>query len=131
MNSIDEARQYFSQDKFATDATDIVIEDCRENYSKCSFKVCDKHKNAVGSVMGGAIYTLADFSFAVASNYSGIPTVTTTSNISFLSAPKGDTLIAECTAIKEGRRMCFYNIRVTDNLDTLVATVSVSGMHLG
>ncbi len=131
MNNINEAREYFSNDKFATDAAGIIIEECKEQYSKCSMKIMPIHKNAVGQVMGGAIYTLADFSFAVASNFAGVPTVTTTSSISFLCSAKGDTLLAECRPIKEGKRMCFYQVEITDNLGSLVAIVSISGIHLG
>ena len=66
MTKLEEARQIFAADKYATDASGIVIEEVGENYAKCSMKLTDVHRNAFGGVMGGAIYTLADFTFAVA-----------------------------------------------------------------
>ncbi len=131
MNSIEEARAFFAKDIYATETTGIVIEDCSDNYAKCSLKVNASHTNATGHVMGGAIFTLADFTFAVASNFSGTPTVTTMSNISYISSPRGDTLYSEAKLVKNGKRICFFNIDIFDNLGNMIATVSVTGTHLG
>ncbi len=131
MNSIEEAREFFSKDIYAVETTGIVIEDCAENYAKCSLKVNESHTNATGHIMGGAIFTLADFTFAVASNFGGTPTVTTMSNISYLSSPKGDILYSEAKLVKNGKRICFFNIEITDNLGNMIATVSATGTHLG
>lgn len=131
MNNVDEAREYFSNDIYATETTGIVIEDCNENYAKCSLKTEKKHHNATGHIMGGAIYTLADFTFAVAANYCDFPTVTTMSNICYLSSPKGDTLYSEARLIKSGKRVCFFEISITDDLDNKIATVHITGSHLG
>lgn len=131
MTDIEEAREYFSNDIYATETTGIVIEECGENYAKCSLKTDRRHQNATGHVMGGAIYTLADFTFAVAANFSCFPTVTTMSNISYLASPKGDTLYSEAKLIKNGKRVCFFEIEISDNLGTAVAVVNVTGSHLG
>ena len=80
--------------------------------------------------MGGAIFTLADFVFAVATNTRESVTVTTTSQISYLSAPKGKVLYGESRLLKDGRRNCFYEINITDELGTFVAVVSTTGVHL-
>ena len=66
---MDEARKMFAKDRFATEQTGAVIEEVAPNYAKCSMQIMDQHRNAYGGVMGGAIYTLADFAFAVASNF--------------------------------------------------------------
>ena len=81
--------------------------------------------------MGGVMFTLADFTFAVAANFEQPITVSVVANISNLSSPKGDTLISESRLIKDGKRNCFYEIDVKDNLGTLVSTVSITGAHLG
>ena len=128
--TLEEAREYFANDKFATEAAGITIEDVAENYSKCSFKIKDIHKNAVGQVMGGAIFTLADFAFAVATNSSEKITVTAVSQISYLGTAKGDTLIAETRLIKDGKRSCFFEIVINDELGNNVAVVTSNGIHL-
>ncbi len=128
--TLQEAREYFANDKFATEATGIQIDEVSENYAKCSFKIEEKHKNAVNQVMGGAIFTLADFTFAVATNSFGNVTVTAVSQISYLGTAKGDTLIAETKLIKNGKRSCFFEVIINDNLGNPVAIVSSNGMHL-
>lgn len=131
MYKLDEARAFFANDRYATIATGIEIDEIGENYAKCSMKITENHLNAVGHVMGGVAYTLADFVFAVSTNFEKPATVTTVSQISYLSAPKGKVLIGESKCLKDGRRNCFYEITITDDLGTKVAVVMTSGAHLG
>ncbi|MBP5464296.1 MAG: PaaI family thioesterase, partial [Treponema sp.] len=84
-----------------------------------------------GGVMGGAIFTLADYTFAVASNFRQPQTVSVTSQINFIGRAKGKSLTAESQLIKDGRTTCLYGISVTDELGTKVAFVTISGMKLG
>ena len=128
--TLEEARVFFKGDVYATGVTGAVIEDCRPGYAKCSLVLRPDHRNAVGQVMGGVLFTLADFTFAVAANNSGPLTVTAVSQISFLSAARGSVLTAETRLVKDGKRSCYFQIDITDDLGTLVATVSSSGMHL-
>lgn len=130
MTDLEKAREFFQKDVYAMETTGISLDEVGERYAKCSLKVDSRHVNATGHVMGGAIFTLADFTFAVATNFNQPLTVTTVSNISFLGSPKGDTLISESKLIKDGKRSCFYEITVKDNLDNPVAVVSACGTHL-
>lgn len=131
MTKLEEARNFFEKDIYATQTTGIEIDAVGKNYAKCSFKIEDKHRNAVGQVMGGAIYTLADFVFAVATNFEEkTPTVTTVSQISYLGIAKGDVLVGESRLVKDGKRVCFYEILISDDLGNRVAIVSTSGTHL-
>lgn len=128
--TLEQARAFFKGDIYATEVTGIVIDDCGPNYAKCSLVVQPKHRNAANQVMGGVLFTLADFAFAVAANSGGTMTVTAVSQISFLSAARGSTLFAETRLIKDGKRSCFFQTDIVDDLGTLVATVTSSGMHL-
>ena len=94
-------------------------------------KLTEDHKNAYGGIMGGAIYTLADLAFAVASNFEQpVPAVSLTSQASFLAMTKGDVLYAESKLLKNGRRNCFYEVRVYDDLGKDIAMISFTGAHL-
>lgn len=128
--TLEETRTFFKGDVYATEVTGIGIDACGPNYAKCSLTLEPKHRNAAGQVMGGVLFTLADFAFAVAANNSGPLTVTAVSQISFLSAARGSVLTAETRLVKDGKRSCYFQIDITDDLGTLVATVSSSGMHL-
>ena len=130
MTDLEEARSIFIKDTYAMITTGIEIDEVGEKYAKCSLKLDERHCNATGQVMGGVMYTLADFVFAVAANFKQSVTVTTVSQISYLGTVQGDILYGESKLIKDGKRNCFYQIMVTDNLGTEIAVVSVNGVHL-
>lgn len=128
MKTIEEVREIFSKDRFATENY-AVIDEIGKNYAKCSMEINDRHKNAMGGVMGGVAFTLADFAFAVATNWELMNTVSISSNIAYLGAVKGKKLIAEAHMIKDGRTTCYYNINVDDELGNKVAVVTITGLH--
>ena len=129
-NDLEEARKFFSGDLYATKTTGIVIDEVGNHYAKCSLQLNEGHKNAYGGVMGGAIFTLADYTFAVASNFRQPQTVSVTSQINFVGMAKGTSLVAESVLIKDGRSTCLYTINIQDNLGNKVAFVTISGMKL-
>ena len=131
MSRLDEAREMFSKDLYATKLSGITIEEVGENYSKCAMKLTDDHKNAYGGIMGGAIYTLADLAFAVASNFDKpASTVSLVGTATFLSMTRGSILYAEASLIKDGKTNCFYDVRVYDDLGRDIAVVSFTGAHI-
>ena len=83
MKSLEEIREFFSRDRYATESG-AVIEEAGEKYAKCSIELGPMHRNAVGGVMGAVYYTLADFTFAVATNAQVPGTVSLDGSITFL-----------------------------------------------
>ena len=130
MSDLEKAREFFGQDFYATKATGIVIEEVGEHFARCSFEITRNHQNAYGGVMGGATFTLADYTFAVASNFNQPHTVSVTSQINYIGMAKGKKLIAEANCIIDGRSTCLYEINITDDLGTKIAFVTISGMKL-
>lgn len=124
--TIDEVRERFSHDRFAT-VNGAVIDEIGEGYAKCSMTLNETHRNALGAVMGGAIFTLADFAFAVASNWNKNPQVSLNASISFLGKAKGEQLVAAARKIKEGRKTCYYEVMVCDELGNQVAHMTSNG----
>ena len=59
---------------------------------RAQMELADVHRNAMGNVMGGAIFTLADFALAICCNIGEEPTVSVDSDISFFRATKGTKL---------------------------------------
>ena len=129
MNTIEEVREYFKGDKFASDAG-MVIDEIGDHSAVCSVVLDGRHCNAMGNVMGGVHYTLADFAFTVASNWQKTGVVGINNSIAYLSPVKGKKLIARATLIKDGRTTCVYNIDITDDLGTKVANVQCMGFHI-
>ena len=121
MHDIEEIRAFFANDRFATEACGCEILEAERGHAVCACDITQTHRNAMGNVMGGAIYTLADFALAVACNVGEKPTVSVSSTIEYLSTAKGSRLIATADANKSGRALGFYTIDVTDEHQTPVA----------
>ena len=88
----DQIEAVFANDRFATQAAGCRVVEGERGRAVCEMELADIHKNAMGNVMGGAIFTLADFALAVSCNIGEEPTVSVDSNISFLRATKGAKL---------------------------------------
>ena len=130
MSTLEEIRNRFKNDRFATNATGIVIDSAEPGKSVCSLTLEDRHMNDNNVPMGGAIFTLADFACAVAANgYSGRETVTVSQNVSitYLAPAKGTRLIAEAWCLRSGKTTALYAVDVRDELDTYVAHAAVNG----
>lgn len=128
-SNIEEAREYFKGDKYAM-ITGVELEEFTEEYSVASVTINDIHKNANGGVMGGAIFTLADFAFAVLSNQIHMPTVAQQVSINYLGAPKGNKLIAKAVCKKNGKSTTIINVDVTDDTGRDIAQFIGSGFKL-
>ena len=129
MDYLQKAKDFFKADIYAVETTGIEILDAAPNYAKCRLDVTQKHLNAANTVMGGAIFTLADFTFAVAANIGGVMTQSLTSQIAYLNVAKGKTLFAEANCIKDGKSTCYFIVEITDELGTKVASVSATGFR--
>lgn len=128
-NTLEEAREFFYKDKFAV-TTGVTLDEIGEDEAICSLEITDDHKNAYGGVMGGVIFTLADFAFAVLSNQIHQLTVAQQVDIHYLSAPKGEKLIAKATCRKNGRTSCIVNVDVSDDTGRDVAQFIGTGFKL-
>ncbi len=78
-------KEFFRRDQFAA-SCGIELLEVSPGGSKVSMKVEERHLNGLRTVHGGAIFTLADFAFAVACNSHGTVAVALNVNISFVKA---------------------------------------------
>ena len=128
--TLEEARAIFANDSFATQAAGIRIDSCGLHTARCAMKITSAHLNAMGKVMGGAIYTLADYTFAVAANSEGLQWVSAQSSVNFLSAAAEGILSAEASCEHEGRNTCLYTIKISDGNNKQIAIVSAVGVRV-
>ena len=127
MDYLARAKEIFDKDIYATHTTGIEIIEADQKYAKCKLDVTSKHRNAQNVVMGGAIFTLADLTFAVAVNTDNELTVSLSANINYFVPAAGDVLYAVARCIKDGRKVCLYDIDIYDENDTLIARVNMQG----
>lgn len=128
-HNVEEAKQYFEGDKYAR-MTGVELEELQDESVLVSLVLGDIHRNANGGIMGGAIFTLADFAFAVLANHLHRPTVAQQVSINYLGAPKGDKLYARAVCKKNGGRTAVINVDVTDDTGRDIAQFVGSGFKL-
>ncbi len=116
----DTAKNIFSRDRYAA-LTGIEIVEAGKGYCKARLKIEDKHMNAANVVQGGAIFTLADLAFGVASNSHGQLALAINVNISFLNSVSSGILYATATELTEPKRLGAYDVMVTDDNGQIVA----------
>lgn len=92
-----------------------------KGYVRAKMDIAGSHLNGAGTVQGGAIFTLADLTFAAASNSHGTVAVAINVNISFVKAVKKGTLFAEAKETSINPKLGTYDVRVTDENGSLIA----------
>jgi acyl-CoA thioesterase len=129
---IEKIRAFFSRDRFLT-TTGVSIDEAGEDFAICSMNIEDSHLNASDAIQGGAIYTLADSAFAVASNAAFIDrgenriTVSQSASISYFRPPKGKKLIVKAKKISGGKKISVYRMEVSDELGVDAAIMIGNG----
>ncbi|MEG1849691.1 MAG: PaaI family thioesterase [Oscillospiraceae bacterium] len=103
------------------------MEACADGEAVVGMTVDARHINAGGAVQGGAIFTLADFAFAVATNSGGVWTVSLSNSISFLKTVRGGRLTARAKRISQSNRTCCYEVTVTDGAGDPIAQMMATG----
>ena len=116
----EQLKTFFENDRFAALAG-IEIVEAGAGYCKAKLEIEDKHLNAAHVVQGGAIFTLADLAFAVASNSRGQLALAVNVNISFLKGKSSGTLYATATELADPKRIGAYDVLVTDEAGELIA----------
>ncbi|MDK2973292.1 MAG: acyl-CoA thioesterase [Candidatus Sumerlaeota bacterium] len=115
-------RAQFEHDRFAAHAGIELVEGA-DGRAIVRMAIREEHLNSVDTVHGGAIFTLADFAFAVASNSHGRVAMGISTTIQYVRAVPGTgavlRAIAEETSISH--RIATYTVRVVDDADNLVA----------
>ncbi len=117
---MEKIKEFFKKDKFAEYAG-IELLEVKEGWAKSKMEITENHLNGIGTVHGGAIFTLADFTFAVAANSYKTVTVAINANISFMKAASSGTLFAEAEEISTNPKLGTYTINITDDNGELIA----------
>jgi len=129
---LEHIRAHFLKDRFATQ-NGIAIDSVTEDRVICSMVLSDTHKNSVGGVHGGAIFTLADLAFAVHCNLALVcgesvgVTLAQSCSISYLKSTRGSRLYAKTACLHKGRSVSVYRIQVEDDLGVLIAEMLANG----
>ena len=122
-------REIFRLDRFAAHVGIEILEG-GNGQARAKLVVQPHHLNGLGTVQGGALFTLADLVFAVAVNSHGVKATGLNASINWLKPAREGTLFAEAVEVSCSRRIATYSVRITDDQGTLVATFHGTGYRL-
>jgi acyl-CoA thioesterase len=117
---MDKMKEFFKKDLFCKHCG-IELMEVSKGAAKARMVITPNHLNGVGSVQGGAIFTLADFAFAAASNSYGTVAVAINVSISFVKAVNKGTLFADAQETSINPKLATYDVKVTDETGSLIA----------
>jgi acyl-CoA thioesterase len=117
---MDKVKDHFKNDRFAA-TNGIKLIEVRPGHALAKMEVQERHLNGIGTVQGGALFTLADLAFAAACNAAGKVAVGLNTNMSYLKAVSSGTLTAEAVEVARSRKISTCSVRVTNEHDDLVA----------
>ena len=100
----------------------IEMIEAEVGYARVKMDVQPYHLNGVGIVHGGAIFTLADFAFAIAANSREQVAVAINVSIAFVKAVKEGTVYAEARELSVSPKLGVYQVDVVDESKELLAS---------
>ena len=112
--------QFFEQDRFAHD-NGVRIVEARLGFARTEMTVEPRHYNSVGILQGGALFTLADLAFALASNSHGELALACQAEVTWFKAVRAGKLTATAEEISRTHKLSTCLIRVTGEDGGLVA----------
>jgi len=113
--------QLMQNDRFAA-TNGIKLIEVGEGTAKAVMEVNENHLNGLGTVQGGALFTLADLAFAAASNSRGKIAVSLDANINYIKPVSSGTLTATAIEIDLKRTVSLYRVDIRNEAEELVAT---------
>jgi len=113
-------RRYMAQDRLAA-LLGIELLEVAPGQALARLRIDERHRNGVGVIHGGTIFTLADVAFAAASNAHGTLALALDASISFVKALSSGTLLARAREEARTAKIGCYRIRVEEEGGELVA----------
>jgi acyl-CoA thioesterase len=117
---MEDIKSFLKKDNFAVNVG-IELLEVSPGYAKAKLNIEEKHLNALGTVKGGALFTLADLAAGAAINAHGNAAVGINTNMYFVKAASKGTLIAEARETSISPKIATYNVDITDDKGDIIA----------
>ncbi|HZL08530.1 MAG TPA: PaaI family thioesterase [Prolixibacteraceae bacterium] len=127
---IKKLEQLLKNDRFASH-NDIRLISIGKGEAVAEMTVAEKHLNGVNIIQGGALFTLADFAFAAASNSHGRMAVAANASIHFFKGVSSGKLTAVAKELNSGKTLASYTVDIVDDQNTKIAFFSATAFLKG
>ena len=117
---IKKLEQILKNDRFASH-NDIRLVSIGKGEATAEMTISEKHLNGVNIIQGGALFTLADFAFAAASNSHGRIAVASNASITFYKGVSSGILTAFAKEMNRGKTLSHYSVDILVESVTKIA----------
>ena len=117
---IKKLEQILLNDRFASN-NDIHLVSIGKGEATAEMTITERHLNGVNIIQGGALFTLADFAFAAASNSHGRIAVAANATINFFKGVSSGKLTAKAKEHSSGKTLATYIVDITDEEGNKIA----------
>lgn len=100
----------------------MTITEVREGFARAEMEIRPCHLNGAQTVHGGALFTLADFAFAAASNARGQVALSINSSISIFKGAHTGKLVAEARELSHSPKLASFEATIRNEAGDLLAT---------
>ena len=118
---MEKIQKFFSENDHFAAHCGIELIEVKPGWAKTRMKIQPFHMNGAKTVHGGAIFSLADFTFAAAANSQGRLAMAVNTSLSFFKPTHSGTLYAEAEELSTNHRLGNYQVKITDQKQQLVA----------
>lgn len=118
---MEKSLDFFRQNDLFARHCGIELLSAEPGKAQAKMEITDFHLNGAKTVHGGALFTLADFTFAVASNCQGQLALAISTNMSFVKAAYSGTLYAEAKELSLNKKLGTYQVVIKDEECNLIA----------
>lgn len=124
------ARKIVKQSKGFIEANNYEVLKVAENYCELEGILTETSTNHLGAAHGGYIFGLADTAAGIDAMTDGRTAVTISSNIDYIKPAKTSKLKAIATCIKNGKTISFFEVKIYDEEDNLIAKSNVNYCYI-
>lgn len=100
----------------------MTITELSEGFARAEMALQPYHLNGARTVHGGALFTLADFAFAAASNSRGQLALSINSSISIFKGASTGKLVAEAREVSNSPKLASFEVNVRNPEGELLAS---------
>ncbi len=109
----------------------FVTTEMGEGYARGEITPEERHYNPIGSIHGGVLFTIADTVGGAAATSRGRYVTTISAEMHYLRPAIGcKKLCAESREIKVGKKICIYEVMVTDETGREIALATMTYQYL-
>jgi acyl-CoA thioesterase len=114
------AKEFSLRDKFGTfNGMEVIA--AQLGKARARMEVKPQHHNGLGTVHGGAVFTLADLAFAAAANVGEEAVVSINATMSFSKACSDGVLFADAVEVARSSKLVTYEAKVTNEAGEIIA----------